>query len=577
MKTTTSLLLVLALTATASARDFDLIIRGGTLIDGTGSARRVADVAVNGDTIVAIGNLSGSKAKTELTVPGLIVTPGFVDMHAHLDRAEGLLSKDPKRRAAQNFVAQGITTGAVNPDGRQPPSLLQERRDMEKGGIGVNVALFNGHNTLRAMTMNKDEERPATKDEIEKMKTILRRGLEEEGSFGLSLGIEYYSGQYATSDELVDLASVLPAYGGIYIAHQRSQGISPMWYKPSVHKNIKPPTLLDSLTESIRVAEETGATTVVTHMKGWGPGYRGEAKKWVAMMQASRDRGAKLFIDLYSFDSAGSDGNFVMLPPWSLGGQISEQDQIAVDYRAKLKSAMEKGSSAMADLERDVEHQVALKGGAENVVVLDYKDPAYVGKTIAELAKLRKMNTTELAMALQNEGDPNKPGGVKLRALSLDEKDVETYFAQSWAAMGTDGWIVLPEEAVGPLKYIGTNRRCFGTFPRRLSYFSQEHHVDTLEEAVRKCSSLGAEILNLPDRGRIAVGMKADIVVLDLATLADNTSVAEPNVYPTGVQHVWVNGVAAVKDGQRTLALAGRVLNPVGRPARMEAAAAGKE
>lgn len=569
MKTTTSLLLVLALTATGSARDFDLIIRGGTVIDGTGSARRVADVAVNGDTIVAIGNLSGSKAKTELNVPGLVVTPGFIDMHAHLDREEGLLSKDPKRRAAQNFVGQGITSGAINPDGRQPNSLLDERRDLQKGGIGVNVALFNGHNTLRAMTMNGDEERPATKVEIEKMKAILRRGMEEEGSFGLSLGVEYYSGQYSTADELVELASVLPAYGGIYTSHLRSQGISPMWYKPSVHKNITPPTLEDSLKETLRVAEETGATTVVTHMKGWGPGYRGEAKKWIAMLQASRDRGAKLFIDVYSFDSTGSDGDFVMLPPWSMGGRITARDNIAVDYRANLKSALEKGPSALADLERDVEHQVTLKGGPSSVVVLDYKDPSYIGKTLADLMKLRKMNATELAITLQNEGDPTKPGGVKMRALSLDEKDVEAYYAVPWAATGTDGWVVLPEEAVGPLKYLGTNRRCFGTYPRRLALISQQHKIDSLEEAIRKCTSLPAEILNLPDRGRIAPGMKADIVVLDMANLQDNTTVAEPNVYPSGVQYVWVNGVAAVQDGKRTLALAGRVLDPVGRPARM--------
>lgn len=583
MKSALRLLALIAIVAgTASARDFDLILRGGTLIDGSGASRRVADVAVNGDTIVAVGNLAGSKGKTEISIPGLVITPGFIDLHAHLDREEGLLSKDPRRRAAQNYVAQGITTGAVNPDGRQPDSLLQERRDMEKGGIGLNVALFNGHNTLRAMTMNHDEERPATKAEIEAMKAILRKGLEEEGSFGLSLGIEYYSGQYATADELVDLASVLPAYGGVYIAHQRSQGISPMWYKPSVHKNITPPTLEDSLKESIRVAEETGATTVVTHMKGWGPGYRGDAAKWIAMLQASRDRGAKLFIDLYSFNSAGSDGDFVLLPPWSLGqeGPGARRNggvRQAVDYSANLHKALEKGATAQADLKSDVEHQVTLKGGPDNVVVLDYKDPAYVGKTLAELMKQRHMSVTELAMALQNEGDHEKPGGAKMRALSLDEHDVELYYAQPWAATSTDGWVVLPEEAVGALKYIGTNRRCFGTYPRRFAYISQEKKVDTLEEAVRKSSALPAEILNIPDRGRIAPGMKADLVVMDMATLADNTSVAEPNVYPSGVQYVFVNGVAAVKDGKRTLSLTGQVLNPVGRPAKMAAMAANPE
>lgn len=573
MKTTTTLAVVFGVLAgTVSARDFDLILRGGTVIDGTGGARRTADVGIVGDTITAVGNLAGEKAKQEISMKGLIVTPGFIDLHAHLDREQGLLSTDPRRRAAQNFVGQGITTGAVNQDGRQPNSLVEERAAMEKGGIGVNVALLNGHNTLRAMVMKDDQERPAKPAEIEAMKAILRRGMEEEGSFGLSLGIEYYSGQYATDDELVELAKILPIYGGVYIAHQRSQGIAPMWYKPSVHKNIRPPTLEDSLKESLRVAEETGATTVVTHMKGWGPGYRGQAAKWISVLQGARDRGARLFIDLYAFNSSGSDGDFVMLPPWALGleGRGGGGGRLAtrVDYAVNLRAELEKKSGAMRDLEMDVDNQVALKGGAENIVILEYKDPAYVGKTLAEIMKLRKMSATEVAIALQYEGDPAKQGGAKMRALSLDEKDLDLYFAQPWAAMGTDGWIVLPEEAVGALKYAGTNRRCFGTYPQRIAYFTQERKVDTLEEAIRKSSALGAEILNIPDRGKLLPGMKADIVALDLANLRDNTSVAEPNVYPSGVQYVFVNGVAAVKNGERTQALAGRVLQPVGRAAK---------
>ena len=496
-----------------------------------------------------------------------MVAPGFIDMHAHLDRDEGLLSTDPRRRAAQNFVAQGITTGAVNQDGRQPPSLVEERQAMQVAGIGVNVALLNGHNALRAMVLKDDQERAATEAEIEAMKAILRRGMEEEGSFGLSLGLEYYSGRYSTTAELVELAKVLPEYGGLYIAHQRSQGIAPMWYKPSENPGVPPPTLEVSLGETIRVAETTGVNTVVTHMKGWGPGYRGQAAKWIALLQAARDRGARLFIDLYAFDSAGSDGDFVMLPPWSLGGRTSSRPDETIDFTAQLRLTLDSPASTMHDLVQDVEHQVALKGGAENVVILDYPDPNYIGKTIAEIMALRQATLTEVAIALQLEGESTKAGGAKMRALSLDERDVALYFAQPWAAVGTDGWVVLPEEAVGPLKYIGTNRRCFGTFPRRLGYFSQELQVDSLEEAVRKATSLPADIINIPDRGRLVPGKKADIVVLDMAHLRDQTSVAEPNVYPTGVQHVFVNGIAAVRNGQRTLALAGRVLDPPGRPA----------
>ena len=224
--------------------------------------------------------------------------------------------------------------------------------------------------------------------------------------------------------------------------------------------------------------------------------------------------------------------------------------------------------SHLVDRRLDVDQQVALKGGAENVVVLDYKDPTYIGKRLSDIMKMRKMDATEIAIALQTEGDPSVPGGIKMRSLSLDEKDVVAYYAQPWAATSTDGSIVLPEEAVGPKKYVGTNRRHFGTYPRRLAYVSQVQKADSLEEAIRKSTSLPAEILNIHDRGRLVAGMKADIVMIDMTTLKDNTTVAEPSVYPSGIPHVFVNGVAAVKDGRRTLALSGRVLDPPGRPAQ---------
>jgi N-acyl-D-amino-acid deacylase len=554
MKLLPASLLAFSLVTAVPAREFDLILRHGTVVDGTGASRRIADVGVVGDSIAAVGNLSGSRGKREIDVRGRIVAPGFIDLHGHLDGPSGLNSPDPRRRAAQNMVAQGITSSAINPDGRQPNSLVEQRKFYEDNGIGLNVALFNGHNTLRAMVMGQDQARPATREEIGKMQDILRRGLEIEGSFGLTLGVEYFSGQYSTADELVDLARVLAPYGGVYTSHVRSQGISPMWYKPSVHRDIKPPTLEEALAETVRVA------------------YRGEAAKWVAYLQAARDRGAKLYMDLYAFNSTGSDGNFIMIPPWALGEPPSGPTPEDFDYGAAFRSIMEDTAKA-GDLERDVAHQVALKGGAENVVVLEYPEASYVGQTLAALMERRKLSLIEMAIALQLEGNPRLPGGAKMRALSLDQADLEVYYAQSWASTCTDGSIVLPEEAVGPRKYIGTNRRHFGTYPQRIAYYSQERKVDSLEEAIRKSTSLAAEILNLPDRGRLVAGARADIVVMDLANLRDNTTVAEPSVYPSGIDHVFVNGVAVVDQGNRTQALPGRVLDPVGRPAFRDPAA----
>ncbi len=563
---------VVASTGAASldARHFDLLIRGARVVDGTGAPAHVADVGVNGDTIVAVGRLTDSSATRVVDAKGRVLTPGFIDLHAHLDDAtrgeRGLRAADPRLRAAQNYVTQGVTTAVVNPDGGQPKSLVEQRAAHRRLGIGVNAVLMNGHNSLRAAVMGTELKRPANAAEIARMQAVLRRGLEDEGSFGLSLGLEYFSGQHSTTDELVELARVLTPYNGVFIAHPRSQGAAPMWYTPSQFPGIKPPTLDDSLEEVFRVATETGCIAVVSHVKGWGPGYRGAAARTIAKIQAARDRGAKVFADTYPYDSAGSDGNFVALPMWALrpaDAPIASRESPA-DYRAALQQTLA-SPEKRALIERDVAHQVALKGGAENVRVLEFPDVRLVGRSLAEIMVERGVSLSDCVIALQLEGDPAKSGGAKLRAFSMDERDVELFIRQPWCAGSTDGWIVLPETAVGPLKYLNTNRRCFGSYPRRLAHYVRDRAIDTLEEQVRKCSGLPAEILNLRDRGRIAAGLKADLALIDLAQLTDHTTFLEPNEYATGVDFVWVNGVAVVDAGRRTLALPGQVLEPAGR------------
>lgn len=543
-------------------RHFDVLLKDGEIIDGSGAERYRADVGLVADRIVAIGHLSQTTADRVLSVKGRVVTPGFIDMHAHLAdgdfAAKGLLSDDFRRRAAQNYVAQGVTTALCNPDGAQPASLHDQRRQLTKKGIGLNVALTNGHNGLRAQVMGEDQERAATAAEIRRMQDILRHDLSEEGSFGLSLGMEYFSGIHASTAEQVELARVLPAYNGIFIPHLRSQGIAPMWYRPSVDRDLQPPTLDDAIDEVLTVARETGATVVFTHMKAWGPGYRTQAKRIVAKLQAARDRGDRVFMDVYPYASSGSDGKFVAIPPWAFG-------EAPGDYRAGLQATLAKADAGRReDLARDIRHTVQLKGGAGNIVVLSYPDPSYVGKRLSELMARRKLDEVALILALQTEGDARLPGGARMRAFSMAEEDIQTFYRQPWAATSTDGWVVLPEEATGEKKYLDTNRRVFGSFPRRLAHYSLQAGVDTVEQAIHSMTALPAHILNLPDRGRIAVGMRADIAVLDLKNLRDNTTDLEPSVYPSGIDYVIVNGELVVDGGKRTLALPGRVLAPAG-------------
>lgn len=555
------------------ANGFDVLIQGGSIVDGSGQARFKADVGISGDTIVAVGDLSGAVATRTIAAAGKIVTPGFIDLHAHTadEYADvGLLAKDPRRRAAQNYVAQGVTTTLSNADGYQAKhadgktmSLFEQRQALSAAGVGVNVALTTGHNALRATVMTGDLKRAASEQELRQMQEILRRDMAEHGSFGLSLGVEYVSGRYSDLNEQVKLARAAAEYSGIFIPHLRSQGISPVWYRPSADGN-SPPTLDDAIDETLAVAEQTGITVVFTHMKAWGPGYRGQAQRIVARLQEARDQGLKVFMDVYPYDSSGSDGQFVALPGWAItNGQPPKDDDEDYDYAAALAAVLKQADARRRDdLARDVKHQLALKGGPENVRILDHPDANYVGKSYAELMKMRRLDQVALAIALQREGNPHWPGGARLRSFSMAEEDIAAFYKLDWSATSTDGWIVLPEEATGEKKYEKTNRRCFGSYPRRLAHYSQQLGVDTLEHAVRSASGLPAEILRLQDRGRIAAGMKADVVVLDLAALEDNTTFLEPSAYPSGIEHVLVNGRPAVDGGQRTLVLAGRVLSP---------------
>lgn len=558
-----------------TARYFDLLIRNGTIIDGTGAAGYRSDIAINADEIVAIGHFPDATAARVIDATDRVVVPGFIDLHAHVADgsygASGLLSKEVKRRAAQNYVAQGVTTAVVNPDGFQSMPLRALRTALTKQGFGLNVVMLNGHSGLREQVMKGDVRRAATAQEIRAMQAILRHDLAQEGSFGLSLGLEYEPARDVSRDEELALGRVLANYNGIFIPHLRSQGIAPMWYRPSRDKDHPPPTLDGAIDETLQVAEQTGATVVFTHMKDWGPGYRGEAPRLIARLEGARARGARVYMDVYPYDSSGSDGEFVAIPPWAWGpdaGREAEKGAPALNYRAALDATLARATArTLQDLATDVRHQLALKGGSANVRVLAFPNRDYVGKTYAQLMALRKLDEVQLAIALQREGDAQAPGGARMRSFSMAEEDIERFYKLDWCAVSTDGWVVLPEEAVGEHKYEGTNRRVFGSYPRRLAYYSAERKVDSLEHAVRAASGLPAQILNLTDRGRLAVGLKADVVVLDMKTLRDNTTYLEPSVYPSGVGYVLINGRFVVDGGQRTLALVGRILAPAGRRA----------
>ncbi len=537
-----------------AANVYDLVVSGGRILDGTGNPWYAADVGIRGDRVAAIGDLTGASAARRIDARGKLVVPGFIDIHSHADdgaREEGgFRDADPRRRAAPNLVMQGVTTVVVNQDGRSPWPIREQRRRLEEGGIGPNAMLLAGHGTIRREAMGEDVERAATAEEVVRMRALVRQAL-EEGARGLSAGLEYAPGRWSGTDEVVAMVEEIVPSGGVYISHQRSEGSDPMWYWPS-RDAAGPPDLHHSVSETIEIGERTGATVVASHIKAKGEAYRGSSTAIIEMIERARERGVSVYADQYPYDTSGTDGNTVLLPRWALDTRRHRQGEVA-DHTEALRRTLADAEGAAA-LRQDVAHEISRRGGAERVVVFEHPDRALIGRNLAELAVTRGVEPVEMAIALQLEGDPRRPGGGRLRGFSLYEEDIEAYAAQRWVATASDAGIALLDDD-RPV-----HARFFGTFPRKIAHYSSTRGVLSLEDAIRSATSLPAQIMRLSDRGVLRVGAFADVAVLDPATLRDAATFSEPYQYPTGVEFVLVNGRLVVDGARPTHALPGRVI-----------------
>lgn len=563
---TRALLAVAALAAAkpavVCAATVDLLISGGRVLDGTGNPWFAADVAVDQGRIVAVGKLDGYHGRTRIDANGCYVVPGFIDLHSHADDDssgdKGLRSRDSRRRAAPNVVAQGITTLVVNPDGSAPPmSIAEQTAELRAKGFGPNVVLLAGHNTLRRQIMGEDYRRAARPDEVMRMRALVRRAL-QEGAFGLSAGLEYVPGRWSDTAELIELARELPAFGGLLIAHMRSEAGYPMWWLPSRDEAHGRTTLTDALQELIRIGETTGATVVATHLKARGTEFWGASTTAVPLIAEARRRGVAIYGDQYPYNTSFSDGHIVLVPGWAIGFDESAQPHATrKDYAAALRATLRDPANTER-VRRDVAHAIAFRGGAENIIIMDAPDRSFLGKTLAQLARARDLAPEEMAIRLQLEGDRSRPGGVRARSFSFAEDDIVAFMREPWVATSTDGEISLPED--GPV-----HARNYGAFVRKLAWYALERKVISFEHAIRAATSLPAQILSLTDRGCVRVGCMADIVVLDPAKLQDHATFEDPHRYPTGVEHVLVGGEAVVANGRLTAALPGTVLSGTGR------------
>ena len=537
----------------APPQSFDLIIRNGRVFDGTGNPWFPADIGVRDGRITAVGALANATAARVIDAAGKYVSPGFIDIHSHADDGSsargGFRDQNPQIRAAPNLVSQGITTVVVNQDGRSPWPVSEQRALIEKNKIGPNTMLMVGHGTVRTQVMGRDTRRTATAEEVAKMRALVRQAL-QEGAVGLSAGLEYEPGRWSATDEVTELAKELPSVGGVYISHERSEGSDPLWYVPS-QDGPGPPTLLDAVRETIEIGEKSGARVVASHIKAKGANYWGSSAAAIGLIERARGRGVDVWADQYPYPTSGTDGSTVLIPAWAT--RATDASQPAGGRAEALRKTL-----ANPDLSKtvrsDIAHEIARRGGADNVVIFDYTDKSLYGKSLAEIARLWRVDPVEAAIQIQMEGLPTRAGGARMRGFSMAESDMEAYAKQPWVATSTDAGIALPTD--GP----ATHARFYGSFPRKVRHYAIERGAISIENAIRSSTSLPAQIMRLHDRGQIRVGMAADIVVFDLNTIRDKATFFEPHQYSEGIDYVFVNGVAVVDATKLTWALPGKVI-----------------
>jgi N-acyl-D-amino-acid deacylase len=526
-------------------KNWDILLTNGRILDGTGNPCFYADVGIKDGSIAAVGPLQGkSSAARVIDITGKIVAPGFIDIHSHaydsVEDEASWVGKDEKRFFAPNFVSQGVTSLVSNMCGGGPTDIKKQRETLAAKGTGLNVMLFIGHNAVRSQVMGKDFQRQATPEEIKRMKELVHKAM-EDGAFGMSTGLEYVPSIWSTEEEIVALVEEIVPYGGIYMAHERASGLTPMWYVPSQHEP-GPPNMLGNIIELIDVGKRTGATVLASHIKARGADFWGGSRAIIRLIDEARAQGVDIWADCYPYNSSGSDGNTVLIPRWALGRNFQEDLKKVLDDPEKAE-----------DLYKDIRHNLNWRGEAKNVVVMDYPDKSDIGKNLAQLAEENGVSDVEMTIKMQLEGYAKMPGGARLRGFSMSEIDIEAFSAQPWTATSSDASIALPDD--GPV-----HARFYGTFPRKIRHYALERKVMALEDAVRASTSLPAQILGLRDRGMIREGFRADIVVFDPATIKDTATFFEPHQYAEGIEQVLVNGTFVVENGELTWEKPGTVL-----------------
>ena len=551
MSAQVALIALAACAACTPAPQYDLVIRHGTVYDGTGAAGVVQDLAIQADRIAARGDLATARGRQEIDASGLAVTPGFIDM---LNHSETSLIADGR---SQGMIRQGVTL-AVFGEGSMGPLSEQMKKDQKERqgdikfditwttlgeyldhlvqlGTSTNVASFVSAATVRAHEIGYDN-RPPTAEELDRMRGHVRKAM-DEGAMGLTTALIYVPGLFANTDELVELVKVASQSGGMYISHMRSEGNR----------------LLEAIDETLTIARQAHIRAEIYHLKASGESNWPKMAVAIEKIEAAQKEGLEITADMYTY-TAGSTGLDASMPPWVQEGGYKAWAQRLQDRKVRARVRLEMTTP------QDVWENLMLAAGGEGTLLVGFKNEAlrqYAGKTLAEVARLRGTSVQDTAMDLVVEDGSR----VQVVYFLMSEENVRRQITLPWVSFGSDASSMAPE---GVFVKTSTHPRAYGNFARLLGKYVRDEHVIPLEEAVRKLTSLPAATLRIKERGRLAPGYFADVVVFDPKTIADHATYEKPHQYATGMRHVWVNGAQVLKDGEHTGQKPGRVVRGPG-------------
>ncbi|MCU1382932.1 MAG: aminoacylase [Acidobacteria bacterium] len=555
MKRIALALAVVCAAACSKPPKYDVVIRHGTVYDGTGAPAQAVDVAILDDRIAAIGDLAAERGRDEVDATGLAVAPGFINMLSH---SETSLIEDGR---SQGALRQGVTLEVFGESSMGPLTDAMKKDQMERQGdikfnivwntlggyldhlvargISTNVASFVSAATVRANEIGLDNRAPTTA-ELERMRADVRVAM-DEGAMGLTTALIYIPGVFAKTDELVELAKVASASGGMYISHTRSEGNR----------------LLEAIDETLTIAREAKIRAEIYHLKESGESNWSKLDAVIAKVEAARNAGLDITADMYTY-TAGSTGLDAAMPPWVQEGGYKAWAKRLQDpaIRERVRREMTTPSDAWENL-------MAAAGGAGTLLV-GFKNEAlriYAGKTLAEVAQRRGTSVQDTAMDLVVEDGSR----VQVVYFLMSEDNVKRQIALPWVSFGADASSMAPED---PFIRTSTHPRAYGNFARLLGKYVRDEHVIPMAEAIRKLTSLPAATLRIKERGRLAQGYFADVVVFDPKTIADTSTYEKPHQYAVGVRQVWVNGGQVLKDGEHTGQKPGRVVRGPGWKAR---------